>query len=569
QYFQVVDKKAPTPVMVDIATALMTNCMVELCAKQFDKGGCDGNCISSYDNCTYSSDLYFTFSNVLPQLDVNPAKWQHQFNKYGRYFYDPVSGQISTEEKYLFGEAYAWDPENRTSCRVFGIDREGNGPDLTNAVEVYVWDQFAMNDDCDDNNYDFAVVILTLNNEGDDCPVVGSLVNGMISNCSTSESVDDVKVRFDNGEQNIDVLNNADGSYNANLADDSYSVTASKQEDGLYGLTTLDLVIIQKHILGIKKTDDICKYASMDVNGDGRVSAADILVARKMILGSLPAVTNWNFLDEQYVNDNPNISHFDLTDAYTKDISVTNGITQDNTDFTGVRRGDVNFSALGMESRNGETSYISIDDQNIEKGMKVEVPVYANQLKKLVGLQFSMDIAGMELKEIKSGLVNISEDNYNVVDNNLVVSWNTSAEITSENDALFTLVFKSGINGKLSDVLSINDNVIHSEIYSTDELLISDLKLEYRNSGVYTLYQNEPNPFSETTTIGFNLPEDNSYTITIFDLTGKVLKEYNTDGKAGYNSIKVSKKDIGMSGVYYYRLNSGDFTSTKKMVILK
>jgi len=571
QYFTVVDRKAPTPVMVDIATAMMTDCSVEVCAIQFDKGGCDGNCISSYDNCTYSSDLYFTFSPVLPQLEINAYKWQKQFNKYGRYFYDPVTGLISTEEKYLFGEAFAWDPERRTSCRIYGLDRDGKAPELVQAVEIYVWDQFAMNEDCDDNNYDFAVSILTLNNEGDDCPIIGSLVSGMVSQCNNDEPVSDVKITFDNGEQYINVLNNAVGQYNANLTDDNYSVTATKHEDGIYGLTTLDLVIIQKHILGIKAIDDVCKFASMDVNRDGRISAADILNARKMILGIVTSGTNWNFLDEEYVNQNQIVNDFSLKQAYVKSIEVINGTTLSNTNFVGVRVGDVNFSGYGIETRNGEIIDLQIDNIKLNKGNTYEIPVYGNEFDNVLGAQFTMGIEGLEVLDIKPGMLNVNENNYNIVKGNLVFSWNTAQSINaSETEPLFIMVVKSNINSDLMNILNINDNIAKSEVYTGEELEINDLRLDFRNYDMkYTLYQNEPNPFSESTIIGFTLPEANNYDLTIFDLSGRIVKEYNSEGKSGFNRIKVSKKDIGLPGVYYYKLKSGNFTDTKKMIIIK
>ena len=92
QYFTIADKKAPTPLMVDIATAIMENGMVELKARWFDKGGCGDGCISSFDNCTPQSDLYFTFTPMIPNLWVEPTKWAQQFAQYGRNFFDPTTG---------------------------------------------------------------------------------------------------------------------------------------------------------------------------------------------------------------------------------------------------------------------------------------------------------------------------------------------------------------------------------------------------------------------------------------------------------------------------------------------
>jgi hypothetical protein len=571
QYFEVADKKAPTPILVDIATALMTNCMVEICAITFDKGGCDGNCISSRDNCTEKTELYFTFSDILPDLSNNPQKWQKQYAKYGRYFYDPVTGSISTEEKYFFGEAFAWDPILKTSCRVYGIDRDGNGPSTTNNVKVYVWDQFALNEECDDNNYDYAVSILALNDDGDDCPTVGSLVSGMITSCSEYVGVGEVNVSFDNGENVSDILNESTGVYSADISDDTYTVRATKQTEGLEGITTLDIVLIQKYLLGLEEVQDVCKYAAMDMNGDGRVSASDILRVRNLILGYEASVVNWNFMDEGYMETHTDASHYSLKDSYKKVIQVENGTTSDNTNFRGVYAGDVNLSGTHLESRNVGNIELMIDDIEIEGGDLVEVPVYARDFTEVMGAQFTMSLTDVQLEEIVSGAINISNQNYNVVEGDLVLSWNTVSEKTvGEEEVLFTLVLKSEFGGKLSGLLGLRDEKLRSEVYRGEELEISNMKLEIRNTEVsYTLYQNKPNPFSEATVIGFDLPRTDSYTVTIFDVTGKLVREYTYEGEAGYNTILINKRELGSSSVMYYRLESGDFTDTKKMILLK
>ena len=85
----------------------------------------------------------------------------------------------------------------------------------------------------------------------------------------------------------------------------------------------------------------------------------------------------------------------------------------------------------------------------------------------------------------------------------------------------------------------------------------------------FALFQNEPNPFEGSTVVGFTLPEAMDATLTVFDVTGKVV--WSTEGSytGGYNEIKVNRKDLAGSGVLYYRLDANDFTATKKMVIIE
>jgi hypothetical protein len=88
-------------------------------------------------------------------------------------------------------------------------------------------------------------------------------------------------------------------------------------------------------------------------------------------------------------------------------------------------------------------------------------------------------------------------------------------------------------------------------------------------SAVNKLYQNEPNPFSSTTLIGFELAESGSVSLKLTDVTGKLLKQVQANYNSGYNTIEIDARDLGLGGVMYYTLESGDFVSTKKMVVIK
>jgi hypothetical protein len=85
----------------------------------------------------------------------------------------------------------------------------------------------------------------------------------------------------------------------------------------------------------------------------------------------------------------------------------------------------------------------------------------------------------------------------------------------------------------------------------------------------FALYQNTPNPWNDQTSIGFDLPEDASVTFTVFDATGKVVKTVKGDFVRGYNTITLNAKDLPTAGVMYYRLESGTYSASKKMVLVK
>ncbi len=87
------------------------------------------------------------------------------------------------------------------------------------------------------------------------------------------------------------------------------------------------------------------------------------------------------------------------------------------------------------------------------------------------------------------------------------------------------------------------------------------------------LHQNVPNPFNPQTTIRLSLPAPSPYTITIHDIAGRLVRQYQGTGDVGNVSIVWDGTDgagarVG-SGLYFYKARAGVFTDTKKMVLLK
>jgi hypothetical protein len=87
--------------------------------------------------------------------------------------------------------------------------------------------------------------------------------------------------------------------------------------------------------------------------------------------------------------------------------------------------------------------------------------------------------------------------------------------------------------------------------------------------GYYSLENNYPNPFNSTTNIQYEIGQDEFVKINVFDITGKFVKElvigYRTAGR--YN-VEFNAGNIA-SGVYYYRIEAGDYKSTQKMMFVK
>ena len=86
---------------------------------------------------------------------------------------------------------------------------------------------------------------------------------------------------------------------------------------------------------------------------------------------------------------------------------------------------------------------------------------------------------------------------------------------------------------------------------------------------VYSLSQNYPNPFNPKTIIKYAVPETKHVTLKIYDAQGKEVCVLVDQKKIAGNYEVEYIADNLASGIYYYRLHAGNFSATKKFILLK
>lgn len=526
--FMVVDKKAPTPYCIDISTALMESGMVELWACDFDLG--------SFDNCTEEGELRFTFTDTRPQNDPN------------------------------------YNSDSKCSSRIFDCDDLANSP---LSIEMYVWDE--------KDNYDFCEVMLTLvDNQGGCDNGIGMKISGAISTPNNT-MIEDVEVDLiaPSIELNKSDMTNESGVFNFVNNPDSFEYQLSASKDGNYldGVSTLDLVMIQRHILGLESFDDAYNVVASDINNDEKVSASDLLVLRKLILGIItefPENESYRFIDESQTFNNI-LNPWPLKEDITIDLLVDD---MHNQNFKAVKIGDVNGSAnYGLvsngltETRSKNTTAFIIDDINMVPGNEYSINVYAGDNEILSGVQFAMQIGGLKDVTILPGVLHLADQNMAIMNDALNVSWTSinNKEIEA-GDVLFTIVATSAQMGKVSTALNINEgSSLSSETYN-DKLEISSIELKLREIeevASFELYQNEPNPFDEQTIIGFNLANADNVQLSVVDVTGKLVYNETKYVEKGANQFVLNAENLSQSGVYYYTIKTAESTQTRKMIFVK
>jgi len=207
--------------------------------------------------------------------------------------------------------AFSSDPND--IYRVFDCDNIGD-----NDVEVWVIDENGLTDYC--------IVTVTIQDNDTVCPPGGdgitATISGSISSSSTLD-MSDVVVQLQGSNAPVEYTEDGEYAFASMPLGGSYIVEPALNSEHNNGVSTIDLIQIQKHLLGIKSLESPYKLIAADANKSGSVSAVDILELKKLILGiydELPNNTSWRFVDKNYTFVNP-LDPFDeeFTESYTID----------------------------------------------------------------------------------------------------------------------------------------------------------------------------------------------------------------------------------------------------------
>ncbi|MDO8549090.1 MAG: T9SS type A sorting domain-containing protein [Ignavibacteria bacterium] len=142
----------------------------------------------------------------------------------------------------------------------------------------------------------------------------------------------------------------------------------------------------------------------------------------------------------------------------------------------------------------------------------------------------------------------------------IILSMNSSHQIIPVWNDLsqpVKILIDNGNNGSIDDSIFINNTVD------------ADDQGSLINPTEYNLAQNYPNPFNPITTIKYQLPKSSFVTLKIYDILGsEVSGLVNEEKPAGNYEVKFDASNLS-SGIYFYTIKAGDFTATKKMILLR
>ncbi len=194
----------------------------------------------------------------------------------------------------------------------------------------------------------------------------------------------------------------------------------------------------------------------------------------------------------------------------------------------------------------------------------------------MTGVYLSID-DGANWTTVNNGLTTLNVRSAVVNGSNLFVGTNGGGVyLTTDNGSNWSAV-NTGLTNKYVYALA----VIGSDLYAgtmgsglwkrslSDMVTAVEDKNSTKQPSNFALHQNYPNPFNPTTTLSFAISYSSLVTLKVFDVLGKEIAVLVNENKpAGNYGVNFDASELS-SGIYFYKLQAGNFSSTKKMVLTR
>lgn len=359
-------------------------------------------------------------------------------------------------------------------------------------------------------------------------------------------------------------------------------VTPIKDENPLNGVSTYDLVLISKHILGLEPLPSPYHMIAADANRSGSITTFDIVELRKLILGiytELPNNTSWRFVDKAFVfPDAANPFKIGFPESISIEISTlfTKAIN-----FAAIKIGDVNCSAAA-NTFSGETTdraalALTSPDRWLSAGETFDLPLSVEADGPWIGCQlgFAYDPQIIEIESVESNVLPGFDAQHwaRAKPGRVNISWSgTQPTPALPGDAVLLLRGRALAPLRLRDALRLCDERLRSERYDADGLS-QPLGLEFREqvltqSDGAIIATPQPNPTSGGTTFRLQLEEAAEVQVTLSDLSGREIFRQEISRAAGEVWVEIPASAFPQTGVYMWRVVAGEAVQTGKVVRL-
>jgi hypothetical protein len=347
------------------------------------------------------------------------------------------------------------------------------------------------------------------------------------------------------------------------------------------GVTTLDLILVNRHLTGSKALESPYKIIAADIDGNGRISVRDILQLQRLILNitnTFPENKPWRFIPKSFQFPNPKDP---FATPFPESKSVSNLFSDMNDgDFVAIKVGDVNNSIIpenGVSPRSQESSRVFLLPQwKLQPGERVWLPIHFESSDLWWGGQFALQF-NPELIKIHgfSGADNLNVVNKPMSENKWAFSWYTDDLKKSEAGEVLGFIEVEALRKtNLSDALTLNNNLFDSEAYlstqNIDSVVVAPLTIQYAspNAATNSGLRLWPNPFKDWVTFQLPPASGSQGILDIYDVQGRKIwtKSWQLN-KGDAQVFTLQATDLPHAGIYIYKYSDGFGQYTGNLIL--
>lgn len=346
------------------------------------------------------------------------------------------------------------------------------------------------------------------------------------------------------------------------------------------GVTTLDIIGIQKHLLNRDTLNSPYKIIAADVNSSNSVTTLDIIYVRRLILGidtTFPGNKLWSFVPSDYTFPNT-INPF----PYPSTRSYTSLTTSTNQNFVGVKLGDVTWDWNPSQLKGGSVDSVILYTEVVKESPTdtFKLPIKVLNFSGITGIQFGLkwDPSLFELSLISKNTLPLSFNLSNKSSGYATFIWNhpSNAGVNLiDSTLIFELTFIKKTNSASFPRLELFNEKIPAEAYDADTNPFGVVYREFKKqlpqlvsvaSESIAIF---PNPTSGLLVIRTDLTSVQQAVITIQSSLGNKLYTFVNTFNKGVDRVylDLSARIPGLkSGIYFVTVSLGGKLHAFKIV---
>jgi hypothetical protein len=388
------------------------------------------------------------------------------------------------------------------------------------------------------------------------CTAILSTVQGRISDAFANSPLGEVQLVLKSEEESLVVTSDVVGRYNFEEYNSTgpHSLTAYDNEEPLEDVSTLDLVLLQKHILGIKPFENLAHYIAGDINNSQSITAIDLIELRKVILGineSFPNNTSWRFHEADKELVLPFVINEEIHLEESRDVN-----------WKGIKIGNLNESSFKENSASNRSS-LGLEIQEEKVGEQFNYHFVSTEELSIDGLQMELEISNIEGVELVAQSLDIAGSEYVLNAGNLKIAYAREVRSIEEGSVLFSLssakkLSVERLTGLNQVYLSGSLEVVNISLEQNSDIV--EASLPFRKLSVF------PIPINDLTQVVFHHSLNETGVMSVIDMQGRMVYQKSIDLLKGKNEISLGYNDFVGSGLFTLLLESGTDRITHKII---